>query len=569
MLVVVMIRSCFVKILQTWYRYHRYQHNRNQPMLVLRSCCSLRSRRLWLQPRFYCYPSLWLCCFLPWTIGMPVRTRAFQAAAATMMSNSSRRRIIPATPATTRGVDGVASIGHPTIATTGSSSGIKPTALFSSLSSTNDDDDDKEDVADGRRAMATTTASADTHPPPKVETKKRKKNKTATAAAVAVDTPSPAAAAPTAVPATIISSTTSPSDYSPSYDSSDYGEGNPIGATTAAAAVLPETPPSNKKTSRIRTTTAVVVTPSPAVSSSSPTTTTTSSSDDSSPQQPVNINEKKVKKKRRGNPVDSTHSPPDDWRNIWSLVEELRRDQTAPCDVSGCEALPDGTLSPAIFRFQVLLSLMLSSQTKDAVVGAAVRAMQRDEVATVAALSVMAPTRLNPYINKCSFHNNKTKYILETVLILRDSYGSDIPTTADELMTLPGVGPKMAYICESVAWGTQSGIGVDTHMHRLFNQLGFVATKTPEQTRVQLQSWLPREYWAVVNGLWVGFGQEVQQEKAKLLRKALYQCSRPQEALRLFQRCGFTYYNIKAQLAPADMARAEVIWNSIVEHKEQ
>jgi endonuclease III len=490
-----------------------------------------------------------------------------------MPRKSSRRRIpgTPATGTTTRGVDDVASIGHPTIATS-SSSGIKPTALFSSLIFTNDDDDDddKEDEADGRSDLATSaSASADTHPPPKVETKKRKKKKTATAAAVAVDTPSPAAAAPTtAVPATIISSSTSPSEYSPSYDSSsDYGEGKSIGAT-AAAAVLPETPPGNKKTSRKRTTTAVVVTPSPAVSSSSPTTTTSSSSNDSSPQQPGNINEKKVKKKRKGNPVGSTHSPPDDWRAIWSLVEELRRDQTAPCDVSGCEALPDGTLSPAIFRFQVLLSLMLSSQTKDAVVGAAVRAMQRDEVATVAALSVMAPTTLNPYINKCSFHNNKTKFILETVLILRDSFGSDIPTTAAELMTLPGVGPKMAYICESVAWGTQSGIGVDTHMHRLFNQLGYVATKTPEQTRVQLQSWLPREYWAVVNGLWVGFGQEVQQEKAKLLRKALYQCSRPQEALRLFQRCGFTYYNIQAQLAPEDMARAEVIWNSIVEQEQ-
>jgi endonuclease III len=490
-----------------------------------------------------------------------------------MPRKSSRRRIpgTRATGTTTRGVDDVASIGHPTIATS-SSSGIKPTALFSSLIFTNDDDDDdKEDEADGRSALATSaSASADTHPPPKIETKKRKKNRTATVAAVALDTPSPAAAAaPTAVPATIISSTTSPSEDSPSYDSSsDYGEGKSIGATAAAAAV-PETPPGNKKTSRKRTTTAVVVTPSPVVLSSSPTTTTTSSSsNDSSPQQPGNINEKKVKKKRKGNPVDSTHSPPDDWRAIWSLVEELRRDQTAPCDVSGCEALPDGTLSPAIFRFQVLLSLMLSSQTKDAVVGAAVRAMQRDEVATVAALSVMAPTTLNPYINKCSFHNNKTKYILETVLILRDSYGSDIPTTADELMTLPGVGPKMAYICESVAWGTQSGIGVDTHMHRLFNQLGYVATKTPEHTRVQLQSWLPREYWAVVNGLWVGFGQEVQQEKAKLLRKALYQCSRPQEALRLLQRCGFTYYNIQAQLAPEDMARAEVIWNSIVEQEQ-
>jgi endonuclease III len=107
-------------------------------------------------------------------------------------------------------------------------------------------------------------------------------------------------------------------------------------------------------------------------------------------------------------------------------------------------------------------------------------------------------------------------------------------------MALPGVGPKMAYICENICWGVQSGIGVDTHMHRLFNALQWVQSKTPEQTRVQLEAWLPREKWADVNLLWVGFGQEVQQFKERSLRKAL-NCSRPREALLLMKRCGLDY----------------------------
>ena len=147
------------------------------------------------------------------------------------------------------------------------------------------------------------------------------------------------------------------------------------------------------------------------------------------------------------------------------------------------------------------------------------------------------------------FHNNKTKYIKQTVDVLLEKYNGDIPQTAAEMIRdLPGVGPKMAYICEAVAWGTQSGIGVDTHMHRLFNLLQWVKnTKNPEQTRVQLESWLPRSKWGEVNLLWVGFGQELQQEKAKILRKAL-DCSRPVEALRLLKRCGLDYVKVGQQL---------------------
>lgn len=247
-------------------------------------------------------------------------------------------------------------------------------------------------------------------------------------------------------------------------------------------------------------------------------------------------------------PVSMARAPPTDWQKIYSLVEELRQDRTAPCDHSGCEALPDPTEDPATVRFQVLISLMLSSQTKDAVVGAAVRHMQADGVLNVRSIAQMEAAVLQKYLEKVGFHNNKTKYIKAAVDILWNKYGGDIPpTAADMIQDLPGVGPKMAYICESVAWKMQSGIGVDTHMHRLFNLLKWVDTKNPEQTRVKLQSWLPKSYWADVNLLWVGFGQEVQQFKPKILLKAL-NCSRPAEALRLLNRCGLNYRKVGSEL---------------------
>ncbi|CAM9777243.1 unnamed protein product [Laminaria digitata] len=93
-----------------------------------------------------------------------------------------------------------------------------------------------------------------------------------------------------------------------------------------------------------------------------------------------------------------------------------------------------------------------------------------------------------------------------------------IPSTVEGcLMDLPGVGPKMTYLVMDVAWGRIEGICVDTHVHRISNRLGWVDTwnktkpkaQNPDKTRKQLQAWLPREHWSEVNGLLVGFGQQV------------------------------------------------------------
>ena len=230
--------------------------------------------------------------------------------------------------------------------------------------------------------------------------------------------------------------------------------------------------------------------------------------------------------------------PPSNWQMLYSIVEELRADRTAPLDSDGGEALPQTHLGPKVYRFQVLVALMLSSQTKDAVVGNAIRALQSHEGGlTVENINGMEDTVLNGLIRQVGFHNNKTKYLKKVARVLVDDYDGDIPPTADEMMKLSGIGPKMAYIIENIVFGTSSGIGVDTHMHRIFNNLKWVKSKTPEQTREQLEGWLPRQKWAEVNMLWVGFGQESQQQKEKILRKAL-DSSKPLDCLKLLAKVG-------------------------------
>lgn len=202
-------------------------------------------------------------------------------------------------------------------------------------------------------------------------------------------------------------------------------------------------------------------------------------------------------------------SPPPDWEEVYNLTAQMRSQWLAPVDTMGCESLAEDTREPRDRRFQTLVALMLSSQTKDTVTAVAMKNLQDNLPGgfTLESILVVTPELLNELIAKVGFHNNKTKFIKQTAEILRDKFASDIPDTIDGMVSLPGVGPKMAYLCMSAAWGRDEGIGVDVHVHRITNLWGWHKTKTPEETRKILEAWLPKEKWHDINHLLVGFGQ--------------------------------------------------------------
>lgn len=146
---------------------------------------------------------------------------------------------------------------------------------------------------------------------------------------------------------------------------------------------------------------------------------------------------------------------------------------------------------------------------------------------TVDSILATPDTTLNALIAKVGFHKNKTRYIKETTRILRDRYNGRVPDTLDELLALPGIGPKMALLALQIIHAKVEGISVDTHVHRLSNALGWARTKRPEQTRRVLEGWVPRRCWPDLNVLLVGLGQETQTERQKLVAKCLA-CSRRQ-----------------------------------------
>ncbi|KAF4962870.1 hypothetical protein FSARC_9067 [Fusarium sarcochroum] len=214
--------------------------------------------------------------------------------------------------------------------------------------------------------------------------------------------------------------------------------------------------------------------------------------------------------------------PPSDWEAIYNAVRKMRapggRAYGAAVDTMGCERLADRSASPRDQRFHTLVALMLSSQTKDTVNAVVMKKMQTElppfQPGAPPGLNLnnilaVDPKLLNEFIWAVGFHNNKTKYIKQAAEILRDKFDGDIPDTIEGLVSLPGVGPKMAYLCLSVAWGRTEGIGVDVHVHRITNLWGWHKTKNPEETRAALQSWLPQDRWHEINHLLVGLGQSI------------------------------------------------------------
>jgi len=112
------------------------------------------------------------------------------------------------------------------------------------------------------------------------------------------------------------------------------------------------------------------------------------------------------------------------------------------------------------------------------------------------------------------FYNNKANHIKKTTDILAEKYNYDTPKTYEEVLKLPGVGPKVGLLFMKLVTYIQTfdevhGIGVDTHVHRLSNRLGWADSKTPEQTRKQIQSFLPQSVWGDLNLILVVHGQTI------------------------------------------------------------
>lgn len=157
--------------------------------------------------------------------------------------------------------------------------------------------------------------------------------------------------------------------------------------------------------------------------------------------------------------------------------------------------------------FRLLVACIISLRTKDAVTAQAAARLFA-VAATPAALASLSEEYIGQLIFPSGFYRTKARQLRAIAVALLTDHGGAVPADLNALLALPGVGRKTANLVLGLGFGVPT-ICVDTHVHRIANRLGLVATSTPEDTERALQSVLPRDVWIDINDLLVTFGQHV------------------------------------------------------------
>jgi endonuclease-3 len=177
----------------------------------------------------------------------------------------------------------------------------------------------------------------------------------------------------------------------------------------------------------------------------------------------------------------------------------------------------DGLEEPAIEKiaddqaedpFQVCIATLLSAQTKDAVTHEASTRLF-NVARTPQAMTKLTVKQIERLIYPVSFYRTKAVHVKAACEQILLRYGGQVPSTMDELLTLPGVGRKTANLVLILAHRSQENICVDTHVHRISNRLGWVTTRTPDETEHALYGVARRKWWPLINLYLVTWGQNV------------------------------------------------------------
>lgn len=186
--------------------------------------------------------------------------------------------------------------------------------------------------------------------------------------------------------------------------------------------------------------------------------------------------------------------------NIDKIVEILKEAKQPQSDFV---QLMDSFKDP----FIVLIACILSLRTNDRTTyPATLRMLELGN--TPADFAKVDVDELSKAIYPVGFYKNKAEQIIELSKVLVEKYDSKVPDTIEELIKFKGVGRKTANLVLSEGF-CKPAICVDVHVHRIFNRLGYIKTKTPEETEVELRKKLPKKHWIDINSLLVTHGQNV------------------------------------------------------------
>ncbi|QQM30827.1 endonuclease III [Martelella lutilitoris] len=157
--------------------------------------------------------------------------------------------------------------------------------------------------------------------------------------------------------------------------------------------------------------------------------------------------------------------------------------------------------------FTLLVAVVLSAQATDVGVNKATRALFA-VADTPEKMAALGEEKLASYIRTIGLYRNKAKNVIALSERLIADFGSEVPKTREELVSLPGVGRKTANVVMSMAFG-QATIAVDTHIFRIANRIGLAPGKTPDEVEAKLEKIIPPDYlfhahhWLILHGRYV------------------------------------------------------------------
>lgn len=157
--------------------------------------------------------------------------------------------------------------------------------------------------------------------------------------------------------------------------------------------------------------------------------------------------------------------------------------------------------------YLVLIACILSLRTNDKTTYPATLRML-ELAKTPKKMKNVSQEELAKAIYPVGFYENKAKQIIELSKIIDEELNGQVPDEIEDLIKFKGVGRKTANLVLSLGFN-KPAICVDVHVHRIFNRLGYIKTKTPEETEFALREKLPQKYWIDINTLLVTHGQNV------------------------------------------------------------
>ena len=157
--------------------------------------------------------------------------------------------------------------------------------------------------------------------------------------------------------------------------------------------------------------------------------------------------------------------------------------------------------------YWVLIPCILSLRAKDGATSLVSEALYKIAPTPEKVLRITLK-KMERIVYKTGFYHVKARNVLNITRIILDKYNGKVPSSIDELLTIPGVGRKTANLVVTVAFN-KPGICVDTHVHKIFNRWGYVTTKNPDATEFKLREILPKKFWLKINYWLVLFGQNI------------------------------------------------------------